>query len=102
MSPEEAVSFIKEHGIVLASAKGPAPRLADILAGEPINGSWWAHTKSHQIFSVFEAISKSPDILVCRLIGGKVTYVHRRLWPAVIRASAAFPAKHLARVDQQH
>jgi len=102
MSPEEAISFIEEHGVVLASAKGPAPRLADILAGEPIKGSWWAHPKSHQIFSVFEAIAESPDILMCRLIGGKVTYVHRRLWPAVIRAGGAFPAKYLARVDQEH
>ena len=102
MSPEEAISFIERHGIVLASAKGPVPSLAATLVGEPIKGSWWAHPKGHQIFSTFEAIADSPDILSCRLVDGKVTYVHRRLWPALIRAADIFPTKNLARVDQEH
>jgi hypothetical protein len=76
--------------------------MAAILAGEPIKGSWWAHPKSHRIFTVFEDIAHSPDILSCRLVDGKVTYVHRRLWPALIRASGKFPVKDLARVDQEH
>lgn len=54
MTADEALSFIREHGIVLASAKGPIPRLADAIAGESIRGSWWAHPKSHQIFDVFK------------------------------------------------
>jgi hypothetical protein len=102
MSPGEAISFIERHGIVLASAKGPVPNLAAALVGEPIKGSWWAHPKGHQIFSTFEAIAESPDILSCRLVDGKVTYVHRRLWPALIRAADVFPVKNLARVDQEH
>jgi len=102
MSPDEAISFIERHGIVLASAKGPVPSLAAMLVGEPIKGSWWAHPKGHQIFSTFEAIADSPDILSCRLVDGKVTYVHRRLWCALIRAADIFPAKNLARVDQEH
>ena len=102
MGPEEAISFIERHGVVLASAKGPVRNLAATLVGEPIKGSWWAHPKGHQIFSTFEAIADSPDILPCRLVDGKATYVHRRLWPALIRAADLFPAKNLARVDQEH
>jgi hypothetical protein len=102
VSPDEAVSFIERHGIVLASAKGPVPSLAEALVGEPIKGSWWAHPMGHQIFSIFEAITESSDIVSCRLVDGKVTYVHRRLWPALIRAAGIFPAKNLARVDQEH
>jgi hypothetical protein len=102
MSPEEAVSFIERHGIVLASANGPAPNLAATLVGEPIKGSWWAHPQGHKIFSTFAIIADSPDILSCRLVDGKVTYVHRRLWPALIRSADTFPAKNLARVDQEH
>jgi phosphoketolase len=102
MSPDEAMSFIEWHGIVLASAKGPVPSLAAMLVGEPIKGSWWAHPKGHLIFSTFESIADAPDILSCRLIDGKVTYVHRRLWPALIRAAEIFPVKNLARVDQEH
>ena len=102
MSPEGAISFIERHGIVLASSKGPLPSLAATLVGEPIKGSWWAHPMGHQIFSIFEAVADCPDILSCRLVDGKVTYVHRRLWPALIRAAEIFPAKNLARVDQEH
>ena len=72
MSPEEAMSFIERHGIVLASAKGPVPSLAATLVGEPIKGSWWVHPKGQLIFSTFEAITDAPDILSCRLIDGKV------------------------------
>jgi hypothetical protein len=102
MSPEEAISVIADRGVVLASAKGPVPSLAAILVGEPIKGSWWAHPQGHRIFSLFESIADSPDILMCRLVEGKVTYVHRRLWPALIRAADAFPARNLARVAQEH
>jgi hypothetical protein len=102
LSPEEAISFIEQQGVVLASGKGPVPNLAAILVGGPIKGSWWAHPQSHRIFAIFESIAESPDILECRLVEGKVTYVHRRLWPALIRAAEAFPAKNLARVAQEH
>jgi hypothetical protein len=102
MSPEEALLFVNEHGIVLASAKGPAPRLAEIIAGEPIKGSWWAHPKSRDIFQVFQSLGERPDILVCKLVDGKVTFVHRRLWPALIRMAHRFAAERLAQVDQLH
>ncbi|MGH8194097.1 MAG: hypothetical protein ACREQ8_06830 [Woeseiaceae bacterium] len=102
MNADEAMSFVREHGIVLASAKGPVPRLAEAIAGEPIKGSWWAHSKSHQIFAIFQEIGESPDILTCRLVNGKVTLVHRRLWPALVRVADRFHANQLAQVHQEH
>jgi hypothetical protein len=99
---DAALSFIREHGVVLASGKGPAPRLTELISGEPIKGSWWAHPKSHQIFAVLQAISESKDILTCRLIDGKLTLIHRRLWPALVRAADLFSAYQLAQVHQQH
>jgi hypothetical protein len=101
-SIDDALTFVREHGIVLASAKGPAPRLTELITGEPIKGSWWAHPKSHQIFAIFQAISESKDILTCRLIDGKLTLVHRRLWPALVRAADLFSAHQLAQVHQKH
>jgi hypothetical protein len=41
-------------------------------------------------------------VLVCRLIDGKITYVHRRLWPALVRVADRFPRKHLAQVHERH
>src|SRR5580704_1458010 len=52
ISVDAALSFIREQGVVLVSAKGPAARLTELIAGEPIRGSWWGHPKSHEIFEV--------------------------------------------------
>ena len=102
MTPKQAIAFVREQGVVLASGKGPVARLAEVIVNEPIKGSWWAHPKSHQIFAVFQALSDSDDILVCRLVNGKITFVHRRLWPALVRAAAHFSARQLAQVNQEH
>jgi hypothetical protein len=102
MTPDEAISFIKEHGVVLASAKGPVPRLSEAIVNEPIKGSWWAHPKSHQIFAVFQAVTHSTDVLVCRLVNGKVTFIHRRLWPALVRVAKRFPSAQIAQIHEEH
>jgi hypothetical protein len=47
---------VKRHGVVLVSARGPVPNLAQAIAGAPIRGSWWGHPKSHQIFRVINAV----------------------------------------------
>ena len=38
--------FVERHGVVLASARGPVPNVAEAVAGEPIRGSWWGHPAS--------------------------------------------------------
>ena len=98
----EALAFVERHGAVLLSARGAAPSLAEWIAGEPIRGSWWAHARGHEIYALADAISESPDVLVCRLVAGKLTYLHRRLWPALVRAHARFARQRLARVVEQH
>lgn len=102
MTPAEALAFIEKHGVILVSAKGPVPSLTEAIAGEPIKGSWWGHPKSHQIWAILETITESKDVLVCRLVKGKITLVHRRLWPALVRLAARFPANRTSRVKQEH
>jgi len=102
MSPAQGLAFIQRHGVVLASAKGPVPNLADAVAGRPIRGSWWGHPKGHEIFRVLQTARSSPDVLVCRLVDGKITFVHRWLWPSLVRAHGHFPAKYLAQVREEH
>ena len=101
-SAREALAFVREHGVVLASAKGPAPRLTEAILGAPIKGSWWAHPQSRRIYRVLEEVSGSEEILVCRLVEGKVTLVHRRLWPALVRLAARFEQERLAKVRDEH
>jgi hypothetical protein len=102
MTPQEAISFVRKHGVVLASAKGPVPNLAEAIADEPIRGSWWAHPRGRAIFAIFQEIESASDILVCRLVKGKITFVHRRLWPALVRLSDRFSATDLAQIHQEH
>ena len=102
MTATEALAFVEEHGVVLVSAKGPVPRLTEAIAGEPIKGSWWGHPKSHQIFAILEIVTESEEVLVCRLVKGKITLVHRRLWPALVRLAARFPPNRISKVRQEH
>lgn len=101
-TPEKALLFVQQQGIVLVSAKGPVPRLTEAIIGEPIKGSWWAHPQSHHLFTVLEAVTASEQILVCRLINRKLTLVHRRLWPSLVRIAAHFSPEQLAQVREQH
>src|SRR6266404_5059854 len=50
----------------------------------------------------YRAIRESADVLVCRLAGGKVTYVHRRLWPALVRLAGRFDGDRLAAIQEVH
>src|SRR5215469_8148158 len=102
MTPKQALAFVRRHGVVLASAKGPVPNVVEAVASEPIKGSWWSHPKGREIFRVLQHLQSSKEILVCRLIEHKVTFVHRRLWPALMRTASHFPASDIAQVREEH
>ena len=102
MDARAALEFVASRGVVLVAAKGPVPRLTEAIAGEPIVGSWWGHPKGHEIYAVLDEVMSSSDVLVCRVVGGKVTLVHRRLWPALVRAAEHLGVDRLARVEQEH
>jgi hypothetical protein len=102
MTPAEALAFVMAEGVVLEAGKGPVTSLAEAVAGAEIHGSWWAHPQGRQIFAVTRTIRDCPDVLVCRLVGGKITYVHRRLWPALVRVANRFPIANLAQIHEAH
>jgi hypothetical protein len=102
VTPLQALAFVRKHGVALEAARGPAPSFVDAVAGEPVRGSWWSHPRSQEIFALTRSVRDSEDVLVCRLVQGKITYVHRRLWPAVVRAADQFPRKNLAQVREVH
>jgi hypothetical protein len=102
MTAAQALGLVETNGIVLESAQGPVPSLAEKVAGERIRGSWWSHPKGRQILHLSRVVRDSPEVLVCRALGGKVTYVHRRLWPALVLMAARFPKKRLAAIKEIH
>ena len=93
---------MQQHGVVLASARGDAPRLIEAVVGQPISGNWCAHPRGRFVYSILAEVSDSEDVLVCRLLRGKVTLVHRRLWPALVRIADRFEPAQFARVREEH
>jgi hypothetical protein len=102
MTPEEGLAFVEQHGVVLQAARGPVPSLAEAIVGGPLRGSWWGHPKGHEIFRVANAICESSDVLVCKFVDGKITYIHRRLWPALVKLASRFRKAQLAKVWNEH
>jgi hypothetical protein len=102
MSAADALAFIEEHGVVLVAGRGAVPRLVEAIVGEPVKGSWWAHPSSHGIFAVLQELGESDDLLLCRLVDGKVTCVHRRLWAALVKLEDRFTRLQLAQIREEH
>jgi hypothetical protein len=98
----QALRFIERHGIVLEAGQGPVPALATEVLGEGSSGSWWAHPRAREFFRLTREVRDEPRILVCKLLAGKITYVHRRLWPALVRLSRDIGAARLTAVREVH
>jgi hypothetical protein len=98
----DPLDWLREQGVVLQSARGPLPNLAEHVAGEPIRGSWWGHPAGREIFAVLTRVLDSPDVIATRLVDGRITLIHRRVWPALARVADRFPPERLAAVDEVH
>jgi hypothetical protein len=83
-----AFTALKKYGLLLLN--DPAlPNLCRLVAGEQVRGSWWAHPRAQEIFRVYDAFEDDPDVLILKLISGKVTYIHRMLWPEIVAVGRA-------------
>jgi len=65
------------------------PSAAAILAGETISGSWWSHPRAREIFIGLNKLEAHPDVLITKLVSGKVTFLHRELWSDLLSIAAA-------------
>jgi hypothetical protein len=98
----DLLATLADRGMLLESAHGPLPNVAEMIAGEPIRGSWWSHPRSHAIFQAINRLAGSPDVIRTRLVNGRVTLVHRRVWPALVRVADRFPPGRLAAIREEH
>jgi hypothetical protein len=89
MPPDgSAFTALKKYGLLLLN--DPAlPNLCRLVAGERVRGSWWAHPRAQEIFQVYDALEDHADVLILKLISGKVTYIHRTLWPQIVAVARA-------------
>jgi hypothetical protein len=85
---DAALSQLAEYGLLLESDP-QLPCLTAIVAGGPIRGSWWGNPAARGTYDVLLALEDHPDALRTKLVNGKVTYVHRTLWPALLGVALA-------------
>lgn len=63
--------------------------VANIVVGQEVRGSWWAHPQSNLIYWVCQDLEQHPRVAEARLLGGKVTQVWDTLWPYVAAVAIA-------------
>jgi len=80
---EEVFGELKKWGLLLESDP-KLPSVCTIITGEPMKGSWWSHPLAQTIFQVNERLDDHPDVLIGKILAGKVTFVHRQFWPALL------------------
>lgn len=84
---EKVFLQLEKLGFLLLSDS--LPSVTRIVAGADLRGSWWGHEQAQTIFAVSEMLEDHPDVLVMKLISGKVTFVHRELWGQVYSIGVA-------------
>jgi hypothetical protein len=76
---ETVFECLVENGFLLLSGT-EIPNVRGLISMGSSKGSWWADPAAHEIFAVNGLLEDHPDVTVTRLISGKVTFVHRKLW----------------------
>lgn len=83
----DAEELIRRVGVVTVVPAGELPSLVEAVVGEPVAGSWWNHAKGKLIYRLSQALLESPEVVAVKLVQGKVTFVHRVLWPELYRVA---------------
>jgi hypothetical protein len=79
-------ALLERHGVLFAHDP-VLPSVTSVVAGAPVAGSWWGHPAGEAIFEVLSALE--DEVAWPKLVDGKVTLVHERLWPALAAIGAA-------------
>jgi hypothetical protein len=79
---------LEKSGLLLVSDQF-FPSVAFTIAQTKRKGSWWSFPEAHTIFAINEMLEDHPDVLIMKLISGKVTFVHRELWSRIYSIGVA-------------
>ena len=85
---ELVLKTLRNFGLLLET-DAKLPSVSGLIAGETVRGSWWAHPRSQDIFVVLQQLADHKDVMTTKLLSGKVTFVHRKLWSAILSIGAA-------------
>jgi len=87
---DDAHALLVRSKVMTLTTTGAVPALVTAVAGE-VAGSWWSHPDGKLVYRIAEELSQRDDVLVVKLVAGKVTFVQRELWPALLRAVTDAP-----------
>jgi hypothetical protein len=93
----QALEALREHGLLFVT-DARLPNLATIVAGEPVRGSWWGHPRGGDIYAVASLLDAHAEVGDARLLSDKSTWVHQRLWPALVAVGTAREEWQMARL----
>ena len=82
-SATAVTAAVAQFGLLFLS--DPKRRNAiEIVTGQFPRGSWWSHPQANAIYDILQTVEGHPDVLLAKLMSGKVTLIHRSLWPALM------------------
>lgn len=93
---EQVEAELQRIGLLLEHDK-QWPSATALIAGEPIAGSWWGHARGHEIYATLGELEQGSGALCVKLVAGKRTYVHPRLYGAFFALLEAHRPSSLAR-----
>jgi hypothetical protein len=85
---EKVFNTLTEIGFLLVSGS-EIPDVRQLITTKRSKGSWWADSAAHEIFAVNELLEDHPDVIITKLISGKVTFVHRKFWQELFAVASA-------------
>jgi hypothetical protein len=85
---EDVLDYLRKLGVLLETDRA-FPSITGIMVRDPIKGSWWSHPMANEIYLMSQRLAHHPDTIFLKLLSGKTTYVHRRLWPELISIATA-------------
>src|SRR5262249_8978000 len=81
----DALELLRDHRVLTVTPCGPLPSIVKQVVGGPGKGSWWGHPEGKRIFRICSELAEHDEVLAVKLVAGKITFVHRALWPVLLR-----------------
>jgi hypothetical protein len=85
---KQALREIEKRGILLVTDP-VLPSVTGIVAGGPVSGSWWSHSRAREMYAVLTSLEEEHGLLRAKLIEKKETFVHRSLWPQLFAVATS-------------
>lgn len=95
---KEARDFLTARGLLLLS-DSTLPSLVSLVTGKGVNGTWWGHPQGNLIFNVASELEDDAKIITAKLLLKKVTFIQKKLWPALATVGVEREAWQMAKLS---